>query len=217
MKKNSLFLLFAVLSGALSAQTYTLPISSPDDFLDQTQTYMFSVTMGKLFPLIDEGKVRPGAGFRIGYAERRIRFENEVIFTDDNGTLVMTVNDDPNIEYPTGFFRRGFSRLEGEYVRIGGSIGLLLGEFLQISTGLNADFRTASKYRNKFFDQGERMRTKLKGNDLLQLNGQQIAWVAQIGTESMSFSYEISLNAFFKDSWGLDQFRYQSFGVVYGF
>ena len=219
MIRTIALLLFAAMSSGSYAQTYTLPIANQDEFLDNTSNYMFSVTVGRLFPFNKESEsnIKPGFGFRLGYAERRITFDDNVVFTDDNGELAMTVNDNPDIEYPNSFFRRGFTRLEGEYFRIGGSLGFIIADNLQISGGINADFRAASKFRNKFFENDDRMRTKLKGNHLLQLNGQQFAWVVQAGFQGISLSYEMSLNPFFAEAWGLDSYRFSSFGVVYGF
>lgn len=200
----------------LSAQEYSLPISDQDAFLGETRTYIESITIGKLFPLTSTGKVRPGAGFRIGYSERNMTFENDMIFEDQNGILSFRVNDDPSIEYPNRVFRRGFTRLRGGYFRIGGSLGFLIRDLLQISTGINADFRVLSNYKNKSYVNDSKVVQKLKGNDILQLNGQQYSWVVQVGFESLSVCYELSFNNFFKDTWGMD-YQYSAFGVVYGF
>ncbi len=198
------------------AQEFSLPISDQDAFLSEARPFIESITIGQLFPLKKEGKVRPGAGFRVGYAERKINFDNDMIFANQNGDLVMNVNDDPTLDYENRFLRRGLTRLRGEYIRVGGSFGLLLGKMLHLSTGMNADFRIRSVYHNRYFVGDDRMREKLTGNDLLQLNNTQFSWVTQFGFQGLSVSYEISLNPFFADAWGLD-YQFQSFGIVYGF
>ena len=214
--KQTLLLTLMALPLFLVGQTFSLPIQDEEAFMGNVRSYVESFTVGRLFPLKEEGKVRPGAGFRIGYAERSLFFRDHLIAEDQNGSLLLQFNDDPTREYPNELFRRGFTRVRGEYFRIGGSVGLVFGKMFQVSTGLNVDFRTASNYKNRWFENDERMVAKLKGNDLLQLNGQQFAWVAQVGLQGLSLSYEISLNPFFKSAWGLEH-RFQSFGMVYGF
>lgn len=200
----------------LSAQEFSFPIQDQEAFLSDTRTFVESATIGKLFPLTDSGKVKPGIGFRIGYAERNVTFRNDMIFESANGDLAFRVNDDPTIEYPDRLIRRGYTRLRGGYFRIGGSAGFLIGELFQISTGINADFRVLSNYKNKSYVNNSKVVEKLKGNDILQLNGQQYSWVVQAGFQGLSISYEVSFNNFFQDSWGLD-YQYSGLGLVYGF
>ncbi len=214
--KQTLLIALLAMPLLLAGQPFSLPIQDEEAFMGNVRSYVESVTLGQLFPLKEEGKVRPGAGFRIGYVERNLIFRDNLIAEDQNGSLLLQFNDDPAKEYPNELFRRGFTRVRGEYFRVGGSVGLLFGKFFQVSTGLNVDFRTTSKYKNRWFEDDVRMVSKLKGNDLLRLNGQQFAWVAQVGLQGFSVCYEISLNRFFRPSWGLEH-RFQSFGVVYGF
>lgn len=216
MNKIICFGLLMVSLFTLSAQEFSRPISDQDVFLEDTRLFIESITIGKLFPLTDSGKVKPGIGFRIGYSERNLTFQNDMIFESTNGELAFRVNDDPAIEYPDRLFRRGYTRLKGGYFRVGGSVGLLIGELFQVSTGLNVDFIVLSNYKNKAYVNDSKAVEKLKGNDILQLNGQQYSWVIQVGFESFSVCYELSFNNFFRDTWGLD-YQYSSFGVVYGF
>lgn len=200
----------------VSAQQFSRPISDQDAFLSNTTNLIESVTIGKLFALTDSGIVQPGVGFRIGYSERNITFQDNMIFEDQSGDLGFRVNDDPAIEYPGRLFRRGYTRLRGGYFRLGGSAGFLIKDIFQVSTGINADFRVLSNYKNKSFVNDSKVVQELKGNDILQLNGQQYSWVIQAGFQGLSVSYEISFNDFFQDSWGLE-YQFSSFGVVYGF
>lgn len=201
---------------SLSAQEYSFPVQDQDAFLSNTSTFIESVTIGKLFPLIEDGKVRPGAGFRIGYSERDMVFQDDMIFESNNGELAFRVNDDPDVEYPDRLFRRGYTRLRGGYFRIGGSVGFLIGNLFQVSSGINADFRMTSSYKDKSYVNDSKVVQRLKGNDILQLNGQQYSWVVQAGFQGLSVCYEMSFNNFFKDEWGLD-YQYSAFGLVYGF
>ena len=214
------FLFLACLQ--VHGQQFSRPVDAPEAFLANTRTYLESVTLGGLAPLSDSLRlaenlyIRAGAGLRIGYSKRRITFRDDLIFEENQGDLIMSVNDDPARDYPDQWPRRGYTRLEGQYVRIGISGGILVGKLFQISTGINADFRVGSRYLDKHYIDGDKQKDKLSGNDLLQLNGQQYAWVVQAGFQGLSVCYEISLNPFFQESWGLD-YRFQSFGIVYGF
>lgn len=216
MNKLICFGLLLTCCFTLSAQEFSRPISDQNAFLGDTRPFIESITIGKLFPLTDSGKVKPGVGFRIGYSERNLTFRNDMIFESANGDLGFRVNDDPTIEYPDRLFRRGYTRVRGGYFRIGGSVGFLLGELFQVSTGINADFRVSSNYKNKSYVNDSKVVQEVKGNDILELNGQQYSWVVQAGFLGLSVCYEMSFNNFFRDSWGLD-YQYSAFGVVYGF
>lgn len=234
MNKLILFSLLCFSTAGLFAQEYRLPISDQDAFLGNTSTFIESLTIGQLVPVSklkhnpffgrdsvvsdweSKKKIEPGVGLRIGYSWRDMSFDDNMIFEDENGDLLMQVNDDPTVLYPSRLFRNGYTRLRGGYFRIGAGVGLVLFNAFQISTGLNVDLRVFSQYKNKAFVDDNKVVNKLKGNELLQLNGQQYSWVIQGGFQGLSFCYEMSLNDFFKESWGLD-YQFSSFGVVYGF
>ena len=216
-------LLVAFCACTLHAQTFSLPIADEAAFFSEAK-YMSSnyyLDWSYVLRANKHAIVRPEAGIQIGGGYKDIRFDNHMVFRDVNGSLLMFPDSIASNYYPDKPFKHGYSRLGAGYFRVSADLGL---NFVsrdeeinfKISTGPILDLRTSSKYKRKWFADGEdKMKEKIKGNELLQLANYNAGWRVSARLGILQVSYEYYFMNHFKDSWGIDKrFNKFTFDIV---
>ncbi|MBN1132124.1 MAG: hypothetical protein JXR52_08705 [Bacteroidales bacterium] len=211
-------LLVSMSSLSVRAQVYTLPIENQEEFLKNTSKFNMRFFLGVPFKIpVSENGYNLNLKLEIGYKEKTIQFKDNFIFEDNSGILEIAPDLNPDHSYPDKFFKNGYSKLKGNYIYISPQwVFFSIRDFLYFTTGPYCDIRVGSRHIRKWYEDDEKMKTTLKGNELLELSNVIAGWEVSCNIFGIGIYYQYDFNNFFQDAWAVDM-KYHSFGLIFGF